>query len=110
MTQTIQRPGRDIIVAKSLIALAVLGALTAVAAGLVLIIATPESGSSAEGARGFTAAAGGMSAAVFAGAAAIYAQIRNLWQYAPGWVRVAAWSVLAFAILSGLWRSITETN
>ncbi len=67
-------------------------------------------GSTLESTLGFTAAAAGLSAAAFAVAALIYAQVKNLWQYAPRGVRVAAWVVLAAAVLFSIFRSITETT
>lgn len=110
MTQSVDIDRRGLIVVKVLLGLAILGALTAATAGLVLIIASPPSGSSTEAALGFTAAASGIATAVFAGAAAIFAQIRNLWRYAPNWVRVVAWALIAFAVLSSLWGSITRMS
>lgn len=104
MIQTEQRP-RDLAVAKLLVALAILGALAAAIAGATLILTSPESGSTAEGTLGFAAAAGGIATAVFAAAAAIYAQIRNLWRYAPRWFRVASWVALAIAVIASFWSS-----
>lgn len=48
-------------------------------------------------------ATGGIVAAVCTVAAAIYAQVRNLWQYAPTWVRVAVWGLIAWSVLATLW-------
>lgn len=104
MIQTEHRP-RELAVVKLLAGLAILGALAAALAGATLILTSPESGSTAEGALGFTAAGGGLAAAAFAGAAAIYAQIRNLWQYAPRWLRVASWVALAIAVITSFWSS-----
>ena len=54
------------------------------------------------------AAVAGLSTAVFAVAALIYAQVKNLWQNAPSWVRVAAWAALAAAALFSIILSITQ--
>lgn len=105
MIETAHRP-RDLAVVKSLARLAAIGAIAAALAGAVLILTSPESGSSAEGTLGFTAAAGGLATAVFAAAAAIYAQIRNLWQYAPRWLRVGSWIGIAVAVIASVWGSI----
>lgn len=106
MTQRVQARRGELIVVEALMGLAILGALVAATAGLILMIGAPASGSSTEATLGFTAAASGIATAVFAAAATIYAQIRNLWRYAPSWVRIAAWAALAFAVLSSFWRSI----
>jgi hypothetical protein len=92
---------------KTLLSLAIVSALIAAVAGLVFLIVSPEKDSVAEGALGITAASGGFATAGFAVAAAIYAQIKNLWQYAPMWVRVFAWAVIAFAVITTVWNWIT---
>ena len=97
-------------VAKTLAALAILAALIAAFVGVVLVIANPDSGSTLESTLGLIAAVAGLSTAVFAIAALIYAQVKNLWQYAPSWVRVAAWALLAVAAIVGIVRSTTYTN
>ena len=91
---------------KTLLSLAIVSTLVAVVAGLVVLIVSPEKGSAAEGALGITAAIGGLATAGFAVAAAIYAQIKNLWQYAPIWVRVLAWALIAFAVITTVWNWI----
>lgn len=96
-------------IAKSLGGLAILAALIAALAGVVLLVAQPDSGSTLESTLGFTAAVAGVSTAVFAIAALIYAQVKNLWQYAPSWVRVAAWTLLAAAALYPIVRSIAQS-
>lgn len=93
-------------ITKSLAGLAILAALAAAVAGVVLLIADPESGTTLESALGVTAAVAGLSTAVFAIAALIYAQVKNLWQYAPKWIRIAAWALLAVAAVVSIIRSI----
>jgi hypothetical protein len=109
MTQlTYASDQRAVRVAKTLGGLAILTALIAAIAGVALLIANPASGSTLESTLGFTAAGAGLSTAVFAVAALIYAQVKNLWQYAPSWVRVGAWALLAAAALLSISRSITH--
>ena len=96
---------RAIRVAKTLISLAIVGALLAAVAGVVLLVASPDSGTTLESTLGFTAAVAGLSTAAFAVAALIYAQVKNLWQYAPNWVRVATWVLLAATVLFAIIRS-----
>lgn len=103
-THAKQRELRNV---KTLVALAVGSALIAALAGLVLLIVAPEEGSSTEGVLGVAAAVGGLATAGFAIAAAIYAQIKDLWQYAPVWVRVLAWALIAFAVITTIWSWIT---
>jgi hypothetical protein len=83
---------------RMLIVLAILGALAAAIAGVVLWVAEPEAGSTAESALGFTAAIGGLGAAVASIAAAIYMQVKNLWKYAPATLRAA----VAVFVIAGL--------
>jgi hypothetical protein len=93
-------------VARTLAGLAILAALAAAAAGLVLLIANPESGSTLESTLGFTAAVAGLSTAVFAVTGLIYAQVKNLWQYVPNRIRAAAWAILAAAAVFNIIRSL----
>lgn len=103
-TQADQRELRNV---KTLLGLAIGSALIAALSGLALLIVAPEEGSTTEAALGIAAAIGGLATAGFAIAAAIYAQIRNLWQYAPVWVRVLAWALIAFAVITTIWNWIT---
>ena len=108
MTQTTaahpkQRELRNV---KILLVLAIVSALVAAVAGLVFLIVSPEKDSTAGGALGITAALAGLATAGFTIAAAIYAQIKNLWQYAPIWVRVLAWALIAFAVITTVWNWI----
>lgn len=93
-----------------LIGIAIVAALVAAAAGLILVIASPESGSTAEATLGLTAAISGLTSAGFAIGAAIYAQVKNLWRHAPVWVRAAAWVVIAVVIGMTVWNLITQTT
>ena len=101
---------RPLKVAKTLVGLAIAAALTAAFAGLVLLIANPDSGSTLESTLGVTAAIAGVSTAVLAVAVLVYAQVKNLWQDVPNWIRTAAWAVLAAAAVFNIIRSITQTN
>lgn len=93
-------------VAKALVGLAVFAALTAAVAGLVLVIANPDSGSTMESTLGITAAVAGLSTAAFAIAALIYAQVKNLWEIVPVWIRTTAWVILAAVAVINVIRSL----
>ena len=97
-------------VAKTLVGLAIVTALAAAAAGLVLLIADPASGSTMEATLGITAAVAGLSTAALAITVLIYAQVKNLWKNVPTWIRTAAWVVLAAAAIFNIVRSITQTG
>ena len=94
---------RHLRIVRGLAGVAVLGALTAGVAALLLIATDTTGASTSAAAIGSLAATGGIVAAVCTVAAAIYAQVRNLWQYAPAWIRVAAWGVIAWSLLTTLW-------
>ena len=88
--------------------LAVTAALAASVAGVLLWFIDPTPGSATESALGFTAAISGLSTGALFGAAAIYAQIKNLWRFAPMWFRYLAWAVLiAAAVIAAV---IAATN
>ena len=107
MTQLSYTTGqREVSVAKTLVGLAIFAALTAATAGVVLLIVDPDSGSTMEATLGFTAAVAGLSTAAFAVAALIYAQVKNLWQNVPTWIRTAAWVVLAAVAVFNIIRSL----
>ncbi len=78
----------------TIIALAATAAGISVVAGVALWIADPAEGTTPEGVLGFTAAISGLLTGALFGAAAIYAQIKNLWRFAPRWFRYTAWAVL----------------
>jgi hypothetical protein len=91
---------RELRNAKILLGLAVLSLAIAVAAGLVLTLATVENGSTLEGFLGLAAAIGGLGTAAFAVAGAIYAQVKDLWRYAPSWFRALAWGVIVVGLVA----------
>lgn len=93
-----QAPNAELRNLKIIIGLAVGSALIAALAGLTLTAGGPAPGSDAEAALGFTAAITGLATAGFAIAAAVYAQIKNLWRYAPAWIRRTLWALIAVAI------------
>ena len=99
---------RELKVAKTLGGLAIVMALTAALAGVVLLITNPDSDSTLESTLGITAAIAGLSTAAFAISALIYAQVKNLWQNVPTWIRTAAWVILAAAAVFNIIRSITQ--
>ena len=101
-------PAREMRNLRILIGLAVASTLVAVLAGVVLLVASPDAGSTTEDVLGITAAVSGLATAGIVIAAFIYAQVKNLWQYAPTWIRIAAWVVAAYAIATTLWNWIAQ--
>jgi len=76
------------------VGLAGLAAGVAATAGAALWIADPDPGTRPEEMLGLAAAVGGLLTGVLFGVAAIYAQVKNLWRFAPNWFRYAAWAAL----------------
>lgn len=101
-------PAREMRNLRILIGLAVASTLVAALAGVVVLVASPDPGSTAEATLGITAAVAGLATAGLVIAAFIYAQVKNLWQYAPTWLRIAFWVVAAYAIASTVWNWITQ--
>lgn len=93
-----------------LIALACTATMVAALAGLVLGIADPDDGSTGDGLFRTLAAAGGLTAGVLFGAAAVWAQIKNLWRFAPQWFRYLAWGVLAVIAIAVIISSATRSS
>lgn len=93
---------------KVLMALAIASLLTAALAGLALVTISPATGSTAEGALGLTAAVAGLATAGFSIAAAIYAQVKGLWRYAPNWIRQILWVVIALAVTATVLNLIDQ--
>ena len=93
---------------KMLVWLAVAGAVLAATAGLVLLVAEPDPGSGLEATLGIAAAIGGLSAAGFSIAAAIYAQVKGLWSLAPKPIRYALWVLIAIGVAVTLWNWATN--
>lgn len=81
-----------------LLGAAIAAVLIAALAGLSLLVFQPADGSNAESALGFTAAVSGLSVAGFAVAAAIYAQTKNLWRFAPMWIRLISWAFILVGV------------
>ena len=93
---------------KVLVWLAVAALAIAVLAGVLLLAIDPVSGSSSEAALGITAAIAGISTGVLVIVALIYAQVKNLWQYAPTGIRVALWVLIAIGVAVTLWNMISQ--
>ena len=66
--------------------------------GLILAVADPAAGSTEEAALGLTAVVAGLATAVLGISALIYAQVKNLWRFAPTWFRIAASAIIVVAI------------
>ena len=76
--------------------------LVAAFAGIVLLIAEPASGSSAEAALGILAAAAGLLTAALVIAGCIHASVRGIWHRLPIGGRALLWIVLAIAVANSL--------
>ena len=101
---------RDLRLLWILIALASTATLVAAMAGLVLGIANPSDGSTGDELIRGIAAAGGLTAGVLFGAAAIWAQIKNLWRFAPQWFRYLAWGILIAVAIAAIISSAARSN
>ncbi|RLE14997.1 MAG: hypothetical protein DRJ28_04790 [Actinobacteria bacterium] len=93
---------------KLLVLLAVAAVMVAVAAGALLLILDPTSGSSTEAALGVAAAIGGIASGVLVIAALIYAQVKNLWRLAPIGIRIVLWVFIAFGVAVTVWNLISQ--
>jgi len=102
--------GRALHIFWVLIGLAVVTALAASVAGVLFWIIDPTDGSSTESALALVAAISGLSTGALFGAAAIYAQVKNLWRFAPKWFRYLAWAVLAAALVIGIVSSALNSG
>jgi hypothetical protein len=98
---------RSLRLLKTMVGAAVATTLVAAVAGILLWILDPESGSTTEAVLGLTAAVAGLATGALAIAVAIYAQVKNLWRFAPMWVRVAVMLIVVVVIVVtiGNWRS-----
>ena len=90
--------------------LASIATLVAAVAGMALAIANPDDGSSRDDALRVAAAAGGLAAGALFGASAIWAQVKNLWRFAPRWFRYLAWGVMAVVLIAALVSSAVRSN
>ncbi len=93
---------------KLLLWLAAAAVAVAVSAGILLLILEPASGSAPEAALGFAAAVGGLATGSLVIAAAIYAQIKNLWQFAPIGIRIGLWVFIGLGIVVTLSSLISQ--
>jgi hypothetical protein len=93
---------------KLLVWLAFAALAVSVTAGVLLLALGPASGSSAEALLGVTAAIGGIATGVFVVAAAIFAQVKNLWQLAPVGIRIVLWGFIAVGVALTLWNLISQ--
>lgn len=91
-----------------IIASAAAAAGVSVVAGVALWIADPAEGTAPEAFLGVTAAVGGLLTGALFGAAAIYAQVKNLWRFAPRWFRYTAWAVLIVIAVVAIVSSIAR--
>jgi hypothetical protein len=93
---------------KLLVWLAVAALGVSVIAAALLLVVDPASGSSTEAVLGVTAAIGGIATGVFVVAAAIYAQVKNLWRLAPIGIRIVLWGFIAVWVALTAWNLISQ--
>ena len=93
----------------TIIGLAAAAAGISAIAGMALWIADPAEGTAPEGFLGVTAAISGLLTGALFGAAAIYAQVKNLWRFAPQWFRYTAWAVLIVVAVVAIVSSFTRS-
>ncbi len=94
-----------------IVALGGVAAGIAAAAGVALWIADPVAGTNPEEVLGLIAAVSGLLTGALAGAAAIYAQVKNLWRFAPMWFRYTAWAVMAIiAVVAIVSSSLRDSS
>ncbi len=91
-----------------LIALGSVSMVVAAVAGVVLAVADPREGTSPDDVFNLVAAISGLGAGALFGAAAIYAQIKNLWRFAPMWFRYLAWAILAVMFIAAILSSALQ--
>lgn len=94
VTERTSADQRALRIFRILVLLGLAGALAASISGVSLWIVDPAAGSTADAALGIAAAITGLATGILLGAAAIYAQVKNLWRFAPDWVRYVAWAIL----------------
>jgi hypothetical protein len=94
----------------TLIALACAATVAAAVGGLVLGIANPDEGSTGDGLFRTIAAVGGLSAGALFGTAAVWAQVKNLWRFAPQWFRYLAWGILAIVAIAAIISSAARSS
>jgi membrane associated rhomboid family serine protease len=93
-----------------LILLAVTAVMIAVAAGALLLILEPTSGSTTEATLGVAAAIGGIASGVLVIASFIYAQVKNLWRLAPIGIRIVLWVFIAVGVGVTVWNLISQPS
>ena len=76
----------------------------------MLGIANPDEGSTGDGLFRTIAAVGGLSAGALFGAAAVWAQVKNLWRFAPQWFRYLAWGILAIVAIAAIISSAARSS
>ncbi|MDJ0923338.1 MAG: hypothetical protein QNJ77_02150 [Acidimicrobiia bacterium] len=101
MTTYAERP-KEMKTLKTLVALAVAATAIATVAGIWFWIADPAVGTTLYDTLGPVAAFSGIAAGVLFAGAAIWAQIKDLWQYIPSWVRVTVMTLVAIGLIRAI--------
>ena len=101
MTTYAQQP-RAMKTLRILVSLGVVATAVAVLAGIWFWIADPSEGTTLYTTLGPVAAFSGITAGVLFAGAAIWAQVKDLWQYIPGWVRVTVMALVVIGLIRTL--------
>jgi hypothetical protein len=112
-TQNLQGTASDEKAMRTAVALftaALISIMIAAVAGLVLVVAEPEAGSTGEAILGVTAAISGLAVAGFVIGGLIYVQVKNPWRFMPIWLRIAAWLVIGIGIAITLWNLAEQAS
>lgn len=112
-TQNLEKTSSDHKEMRTAVALfgaALVALIIAALAGVVLVVAEPEAGSSGEAILGVTAAISGLAVAGFVIGGLIYTQVKNLWRFMPMWLRVSAWIVIGIGVAITLWNLVDQAS
>ena len=88
-----------------LVAAAVTTTMAALA-GIGFLVTDPAAGSTSEAVLAIAAAVSGLATAALVIGAVIYAQSRNLWQFAPAWIRIAVLGLVAVGVIRSIIASL----
>ncbi len=105
-----EQEARGLSTVKRLVIAAIAAAAVSAAAGLALLAFSPEAGSGTEATLGISAAVGGMAVGVLIVSAMIYAQTKNLWRFAPRWVRVAGLALIIYGVAMTVWNLVDQAS
>jgi hypothetical protein len=99
---------RNLRTLKTIVGIGLAALAVSIASGVLLLALDPNAGSSTEATLGLIAAIGGLATGVFAIAALIYAQVKNLWGLVPTPLRVVLWVFIAAGVAVTLWNLLSQ--